>query len=47
MTDLLVLYAPLDGWLCLLAQGWQFCSVVVGPMPGSHGLYSVMLERAA
>ncbi len=41
----LVIIAPLDGWLILLAQGWRFCGDVAEPMPGGHGRYSTMMWK--
>lgn len=46
MTDFLVLYAPLDGWVALLATGWRL-PFVVEPMRLHHGTYSILLEKAA
>lgn len=41
---MLVLYAPRDRWLALVAQGWRL-PFVVEPMHGHHGTYSVLLWR--
>lgn len=38
-----VLYAPLDSWVVLLAQGWRPAGMVVEPMRGG---WSVLLWRA-
>lgn len=46
MTDFYVLYAPVHGWLALLADGWRL-PMVVEPMPLHHGQYSILLERPA
>jgi hypothetical protein len=37
-------YAPLNGWLLLLAQGWHL-PWIVEPMAGHHGAWSVLLVR--
>ena len=44
--DLMVLYAPRNRFLAPLAEGWQL-PFVVEPMLGSHGEYSILLERLA
>lgn len=41
---MLILYAPRDSWLHLLSLGWRL-PWIVDVMAGSHGTYSVMLER--
>lgn len=38
------IYAPLDHWLLLLAQGWRPVGLVVAPMRGG---WSVLLWRPA
>jgi hypothetical protein len=38
------LLAPLDGFLVLLAAGWRL-PLVVEPMAGPHGAYSILLTR--
>jgi hypothetical protein len=43
---MMVIFAPRDGFLAYLAAGWSL-PFVVQPMPGSHGAWSVMLEREA
>ena len=35
---LLARYVPLDGWLVLLADGWEL-PWIVEPMGGHHGSY--------
>lgn len=52
MTDELVIFASLRpgssrSWLRLLAEGWRFDGLVVEPMLGHHGRYSVLMVRAA
>lgn len=47
MSDLLLLYAPIDGWLVLLADGWRLPVVVEPIMAMPHGYYSILLERPA
>jgi hypothetical protein len=42
---MMILYAPVDAFLPLLAQGWKFCGHVAAPMNGHHGCYSVLLWR--
>jgi hypothetical protein len=42
-----IIFAPLHGWLPYLAAGWRFVNGVAEPMPGSHGAWSVCLEREA
>lgn len=46
MSNLLLLYAPIDGWLVLLADGWRL-PFVVEPMRLHHGRHSILLERPA
>lgn len=41
---MLVLFAPRDRFLALLAAGWSL-PFVVEPAPGHHGRYSIILER--
>lgn len=43
MSEELVLFAPLDGWLRLLCGGWQWA----GDLGPYHGLFSVLLRRPA
>lgn len=38
------IYAPLDRFLVLLADGWHL-PFIVEPMRGNHGRYSILLER--
>lgn len=38
------IYAPLGGFVLLLAKGWRL-PFVVEPMAGSHGGYSMLLTR--
>ena len=40
------LYAPINGWLVLLAQGWEL-PFIVKEMPYPHGAYSILLRRPA
>lgn len=40
-----VLYAPRDGFVALLADGWRFPGLVAEPMRGPHEHYSVLLVR--
>ena len=40
---MLILYAPIDGWLVHLAQGWRLPFIVQADRSG----HSVLLERAA
>lgn len=44
MTEFWVMYAPKDCWLALLLQGWLL-PFIVEPMPGSHGQWSILLEK--
>ena len=39
------LYAPIGGFIVLLAQGWRFPGLIVEPMAGHHGTYSILLTR--
>lgn len=39
-------YAPIDGFLVFLVQGWSL-QFVVEPMHGHHGFYSVLVWRHA
>ena len=39
------LYAPIGGFIILLAQGWRFPGLIVEPMAGHHGTYSILLAR--
>ena len=41
---MLYVYAPLDGWLVKLLEGWRF-GMIVEPMGGNHGRYSVLMHR--
>ena len=41
---MLVIYAPRDRFLAMLAEGWSL-SFIVQPAPGHHGHYSIILER--
>jgi hypothetical protein len=34
-----------QGWLRLLADGWQFNDWIVAPMAGTHGHYAVLMVR--
>lgn len=43
----LVIFAPLDRWLALLADGWRFSGDVAEAMPSHHGYWSVLLWRPA
>ena len=45
MRGMMLAYAPLDGFLTWLAQGWRFCGHVVEPMHGHHGQYSCLMEK--
>ena len=38
------LYAPRDGWLALLCQGWRL-PWIVDVIGGPHSSYSILLER--
>ena len=40
-----VIYAPLHGFVVMLAEGWKLPRVVE-PMAGHHGRYSILLSRA-
>ena len=42
---MLILYAPRDCWLHLLAAGWKLSGHVADVMYGHHGHYAVLLER--
>ena len=42
---LLVRYAPRDGWLALLADGWRFNDWIVEPMGGWHGTWSILVTK--
>ena len=44
MNWLVIYYAPINEWLALLADGWRL-PWIVDRMRGSHGAYSIMLER--
>jgi len=46
MTDGYVIFASRYAFLAYLADGWRFVNDIAQPMPGSHGAWSVMLERA-
>lgn len=37
------IYAPLKGFLIYLVQGWRFAGLVVEPMTGPNGAYSVLM----
>lgn len=39
------LFCPCHVWLVKLADGWQLPELVVQPMAGHHGFYSVLLTR--
>jgi hypothetical protein len=41
---MLLMFAPRNQFLALLAAGWSL-PFVVEPMPGSHGAWSIILER--
>ena len=43
MTTHYAIYAPLERWLVLLAQGWRL--PFVAGMTGHHGRYAVLLWR--
>lgn len=45
MTEFLI-YAPLHGFVVMLAEGWKL-AFVVEPMMGSHGDHSILLHRGA
>lgn len=47
MTDIDIIFAPRDGFLPYLAAGWRFACDIAEPMIGSHGAWSVCLEREA
>jgi hypothetical protein len=38
-------YVPVNGFLAYLAEGWEFPEMVVEPMDGHHGHYSVIMIR--
>ena len=38
-------YAPINGWMVMLADGWEL-PWIVAEMPYPHGLYSILLRRA-
>lgn len=40
-----VIYAPVNGFLVYLTQGWTL-PFIVEPMVGHHGRYSILLEAA-
>jgi hypothetical protein len=40
------IYAPVEGWLVMLAAGWRLPSPVE-PMSDHHGTYSILLWRPA
>jgi hypothetical protein len=44
-ASFLVAYVPLNGWLVKLAEGWRFPGMIVEPMQGHHGFWSVLMER--
>ena len=44
---MILIFAPRDAFLPYLAAGWRFANDIAQPMPGSHGAWSVMLERPA
>ena len=44
MSEYLIRYAPRDGFLALMAEGWCL-PFVVEPLLGSHGLYSILMWR--
>lgn len=44
MMDMQVFYAPRDGWLPLLADGWRL-PWIVESMIGHHGHFSILLTR--
>lgn len=46
MIDEFVIYAPLHGFVRLLALGWEL-PLVAEPMLGHHGAYSVLLSWPA
>ena len=43
MTEFCI-YAPLSGFVVMLAEGWLL-PFVVEPMMGSHGDHSILLHR--
>jgi len=45
MTDILTIYAPVERWLALLADGWRFPDDIAQPMHGPHGAWSVFMWR--
>jgi hypothetical protein len=42
---MMVWFVPLDGFLPYLATGWTFANNIAEPMPGSHGVWSILMER--
>ena len=42
--DCYMIYAPIDGFLPLLAQGWRF-GFIVEPIAAHHGFYSMWMWR--
>ena len=40
-----IIFAPRHAFLAYLAAGWRFVHGIAEQMPGSHGAWSVMLER--
>ena len=38
-------FAPLSSYCLWLAQGWEFPRMIVEPMIGHHGAWSVLLRR--
>jgi len=42
---ILTIYAPRNGWLALLAQGWRLEGNVPWPMAGVHGRFSIFLWK--
>lgn len=42
--DCLVIYAPVDGFLRFLAQGWRLC-FIVEPIQAHHGAWSMWMWR--
>lgn len=47
MTNFDSIFAPLESWLVLLADGWRFVGDIAQPMCGPHGAYSSYLWMAA
>ena len=39
------IYAPVNGFLVYLAKGWEFSDLVVEPIEGFHGHWSMILTR--